>query len=265
MDYLAPSLFVVIDDPDTLDSVSSLASSRGIQLEAFSSADTFLNRFTPSMAGCLLAELCAEGIAGSELQTLLAARGSILPIIFLSVSASLIAVVRAMKNGALTVISAPFRAEELAEAVRRGLEVNRESREFLAKRVEVQRRLDSLTTQERRVLEMIIEGMPNKRITRVFGVSQRTIARLRARVYEKMGVESAFELARGIVNSGTLPVVDGQERSLVSGGELGTHVSRDRIRGVSPEAGGRLAILQPPHFPHDQPRLLSRKSDRQHP
>ncbi|MGO8713169.1 MAG: response regulator transcription factor [Rhizomicrobium sp.] len=257
-------LFVIHDDPDTRRSIDALASSLGIQCEAFSSAEVFLNRFAPSMAGCLLADLRIEETGGLELQRALAARGSILPIIFLSDAADLTTAVQAMKNGALTVIPMPFRAEELAEAVRRGLEINRESREIISKRAEVRRRLESLTAKERRVLEMIIEGIPNKRITRVFGVSQRTVARLRARVYEKMCVESAFELARVIANSEVLPAVKSQQHLLVNGKEFRTDIADDYTRDIVPESGGRQAVLPPPHFQQDQRHMPSGRSDRKH-
>jgi two-component system response regulator DctR len=267
MDYSASFLFVVNDDSNTTHSVLALASSLGIRCEAFSTAKAFLNRFTPSLTGCVLADLRLDEMSGLELQTTLVARGSILPIIFLSAAADLAMAVRAMKNGALTVLEKPFRSEELAEAVRHGLEINGELCEVVARRVEVTRRLETLTVQERHVLEMIIEGTPNKRITRVFGVSQRTVARLRARIYEKMCVESAFELARVIANTGALPTSDGQDPSSIGGREFRTHVSGDCSHGVSPENGGRQTILSPPHFQRDPWCMpsASGKSDRKHP
>ena len=251
MDYLESFLFIINNEPDTRDSVHVLASSLGIRCEAFSSAKAFLNRFTPSLAGCVLADLRLNEMSGPELQTALVARGSILPTIFLSASTDLAMAVEVMKNGALTVLQMPFRSEELADAARRGLEINGKIREVVARRDEVRRRLESLTAQERHLLEMIIDGIPNKRITRVFGVSQRTVARLRARVYEKMCVESAFELARVIASSGVLPAVDGQGHSSINEKEFRAHASGDCIDGVSSEGGRQQAsLLPPPHFQH---------------
>ena len=264
MDYSTPFLFVVNDNPDTWDPIRSLASLLQIQFAAFSSTETFLNRFTQSMAGCLLVDLHLKNMSGLEFQDALAARGSILPVIFASDSRDLATVVRVMKNGALTVIPMPFQAEELAEAVRRGLEINMEARQLAARHAEVRRRLALLTAQERRVLEMIIEGTPNKRITRVFGVSQRTIARVARRIYEKMCVESAFELARVVANLAELPAVGGQERSLIRGREFRTHVSGECITGVSLESDGRQTALPPPHFQHEERRMISRKSEREY-
>ena len=104
---------------------------------------------------------------------------------------------------------------------------------------------------------MIIEGTPNKCIKRVFGVSQRTIARVRVRVYAKMCVESAFELARIVAPAGALPAIDSQRRSLLNGKELRTRVAEDDTDSVSFENGGRQANLRPPHFQQDQRRMPS--------
>lgn len=265
MDEAAGRLFVINADPEIRNSVEALASSFSVPCEAFSTAKAFLQRFTNTLAGCLIADLSRSEMSGPELQDALVERGSFLPIIFLSAVPDLATVVRAMEHGALTVIPLPFRSEELAEAVHRGLRIDRESRELAAQRAEVRRRLESLTAQERRVLEMIIDGTPNKRITRVFGVSQRTVARVRARIYEKMCVESAFELARVIANSGALPAVDGQERFSIKEREFRTHLAGDLAYGVSSEDDGRPAIPPPPHFQHDQLRMLSRTFERKQP
>jgi FixJ family two-component response regulator len=258
-------LFFITDEPKTRAFGSALASSLGVRCELFSSAEEFLARFSPSLAGCLLTDIHLKNMSGLELQDALAARGSTLPIVFVSDSVDVARAVRAMMNGALTVIEKPYRTDDLVEVIRYGLQTNRKVHTVVAKRAEVRRRLQSLTVQERRVLEMIIEGIPNKRITRVFGVSQRTVARLRARVYEKMCVESAFELARVIAESRALPAVDGQEYSLVNGKQLRTQVRGDYAHDVAPENGGQQTIVPPPHFQHDQQPMPSGKSDRKHP
>ena len=76
MDAAVCRLFVVNNDPQTRDAVRTLASSIGIQSESYSSAGDFLNCFTSSLAGCVIADLCVNGMSGLELQAALAARGS---------------------------------------------------------------------------------------------------------------------------------------------------------------------------------------------
>jgi DNA-binding CsgD family transcriptional regulator len=66
---------------------------------------------------------------------------------------------------------------------------------------DVQNRLKTLTERERRLMELVIAGMPNKRIAAVLGIGQRTVDRVRAKVFEKMNADSAVELAKMIVKS----------------------------------------------------------------
>ena len=59
----------------------------------------------------------------------------------------------------------------------------------------VQKRLGELTERERAVMQRVIEGLPNKRIADQLDISVRTVEVHRARVFDKMAVKSAVELA----------------------------------------------------------------------
>jgi two-component system response regulator DctR len=72
------------------------------------------------------------------------------------------------------------------------------SAQALQARVQRERRehlLDGLTERERDVMRQVIDGRPNKLIADALGISVRTVEVHRARVFEKMGVKSAVELA----------------------------------------------------------------------
>jgi two-component system, LuxR family, response regulator DctR len=59
----------------------------------------------------------------------------------------------------------------------------------------LQRRLTELTERERAVMQLVIEGAPNKLIADQLDISVRTVEVHRARVFDKMDVKSAVELA----------------------------------------------------------------------
>jgi two-component system, LuxR family, response regulator DctR len=59
----------------------------------------------------------------------------------------------------------------------------------------LQRRLTELTERERAVMRLVIEGAPNKLIADQLDISVRTVEVHRARVFDKMEVKSAVELA----------------------------------------------------------------------
>ena len=64
-----------------------------------------------------------------------------------------------------------------------------------AERRVIAARLAELTDRERRVAQLVIEGLPNKLIADQLSISVRTVEVHRARVFEKMEVKSAVELA----------------------------------------------------------------------
>ncbi len=192
------ALHVVDDDLSARKGVAALASSMGVPCETFSSAEDFLDHYDPSRAGCLLIDLRLTGMSGLELQERLAAMGNTLPVILVSAHADVPTTVRAMRNGALTLLEKPYRDDQLADAIRTALQLDRKTQEENAQRADVQQRIDRLTDRERQVMDLILAGKPNKSIARHLEVSQRTVDRLRAAVFEKMGAESAVEVVRMI-------------------------------------------------------------------
>ena len=201
MNESAATLFVVDDEPDARRGVAALASSMGIRCETFASGEELLERFDPAAAGCLLIDLRLNGMSGIELIERLAAKGSTLPVILISAYADVRTTVRAMKNGALTVIEKPYQADELADSIQAAVKADRYAREEQARRAEVRRRISTLTPRERQTMELIMAGKPNKAISRELDFSQRTVDRVRAVVLQKIGVESAVALARVVTDA----------------------------------------------------------------
>ncbi|HEX5739602.1 MAG TPA: LuxR C-terminal-related transcriptional regulator, partial [Hydrogenophaga sp.] len=63
---------------------------------------------------------------------------------------------------------------------------------------EMQARLTSLTERERDVMRLVVEGLPNKLVADQLNISVRTVEVHRSRVFDKMGVKSAVELANAL-------------------------------------------------------------------
>jgi two-component system response regulator DctR len=59
----------------------------------------------------------------------------------------------------------------------------------------LQSRLGELTDRERDVMRLVVEGLPNKLIADQLDISVRTVEVHRSRVFDKMEVKSAVELA----------------------------------------------------------------------
>jgi two-component system, LuxR family, response regulator FixJ len=209
-------LFVVDSDETTRDSICALARSMEVEAELSASAEEFRGRYCGSPTGCLIAELRQPGISGLELLESLGRDGIRIPTIVLTAYANTPAVVRAMRAGAMTVIEKPLRDEELSEEIRRALAIDLHWRRSEAKFREVQARLDSLTAEEGKVLDLLLAGRTNKGIAAHFHLGLRTVEARRHTIMTKMGTPSLAQLARSVFEAQDRPRYLDLSRSIVS-------------------------------------------------
>ncbi len=191
-----PTVYLVDDERAVLTAVARLLRSAGMRTESFASASAFLERAPTAGAGCVLLDLAMPGIDGLAVQEALSARGSDLPVIFLTGRADVPVAVRAMKRGASDFLTKPVDDEALLSAVRRALDRNRQASRERAEREELLRRHALLTPREGEVLARVVTGMLNKQIARELGTAEKTVKVHRARVMAKMEADSVAELVR---------------------------------------------------------------------
>jgi two-component system, LuxR family, response regulator FixJ len=186
-------VFVVDDDAPSREAVTNLARSMQLRAESFASAEEFLDRYR-GQPGCVVVDLRMPGLSGVELQEELGRRGHPIPVIVVTGHAHTAAVVRAMRNGAVSVLDKPVDEEELWQAVRTALAHDADRRRLDSEMAETRQRLANLTEKERDVLRMIVAGRPNKAMANVLGASLRTVENRRREVFSKLGVRSVAEL-----------------------------------------------------------------------
>ena len=196
------TIFVVDDDSQVRDSIGALVESMGLPSRGFASAEAFLDSMDSEQAGCLVTDVRLGGISGLELMELLAEREFVLPVVVLTAFAQTSLAVKAMQNGAVTVLDKPCEDNELWEAIRQGLTTDRKRRAQRAERAKYRNRWERLNDSERIVLEQVLAGKPNKSIARLMSVSTRTIENRRRSVYSKMEVETLAELVRAVLKAG---------------------------------------------------------------
>ena len=204
MNDISPIVFVVDDDPDVLKSLARVLRSAGLAVTTFSSPSDFLEQHDPRVAGCLVLDVAMPGLNGLELQQALTAKGSAIPIIFLTGRGDIPMSVQAMKGGAVDFLTKPIHDEDLLKAVHTALEKDRIERQSRAELDEIQQRLATLTPREREVLMHVASGQLNKQIANDLGTVEKTIKVHRARVMEKMKVNSVAELVRLTERLGTI-------------------------------------------------------------
>ena len=201
-----PVVFVVDDYAPGRRSITRLLHAAGFVVAAFASAQDFLAQYDPAASGCLVLDLAMPAISGLELQSILADKGSLLPIVFLTAHGDVPKSVQAMKHGASDFLTKPVNDEDLLAAVRAAIEKDRGLRKEQAELFGIRTRLATLTPREREVLEYVIAGKLNKEIAGDLGTVEQTIKIHRAHVMQKMKVRSVAELVRltqrcGIIGS----------------------------------------------------------------
>jgi FixJ family two-component response regulator len=184
-----------VDDDDSFrTAISRLLRASGFEVRAYRSAGEFLLEPAPKGPACLLLDIHMPGPDGLELQEAIARRGDSLPVIFLTAHGDVRKTVRAMRQGASDFLTKPVRREELLEAVRAALDRQKEEESTAGWRRELATRYALLTPREREVLERVVAGALNKQIAAALGTSERTIKAHRARIMQKMQVDSLAEL-----------------------------------------------------------------------
>jgi FixJ family two-component response regulator len=194
-------VYVVDDDEAVRDSLQFLLEP-AYQVATFDSAEAFLARYDPQAIACLILDVRMPGMSGLQLQEELLARGSHLPVVFVTGHGDVPMAVATMKKGAVDFIEKPFEQQALKALVERMLARAREE----AARIERQRMnsamLGRLTPREQQVLERIVAGRLNKQIAADLGISIKTVEAHRANIMGKLNAGTVADLMRVALGSG---------------------------------------------------------------
>ena len=188
-----PTVFVVDDEAPVRKALSRMLRANRFAVATFASSKEFLGQYDPDASGCLVLDIMMPG-NGLELQRILQKKGCTLPIIFLTGYGDVSKSVQALKGGAIDFLTKPVNDQSLLRAVRAAIEKNRVTRQEQTQVSEICSRLAALTPRERQVLEHIVSGELNKQIAGHLGITQRTVKAHRARLMEKMKVDSVAKL-----------------------------------------------------------------------
>ncbi len=185
-----PTVFLVDDDEAVRDALGGLIEAAGLVVEAYASADAFLDAYRPERPGCLLLDVRMPDMSGLELQEHLAAREVRIPIIFLTGHGDIPMSVRALKAGAEDFLEKPVDDNLLLERVNAAIAMDADARRKMVERLVVVNRYYRLTAREREVMALVVKGNSNKEIARNLNISHRTVDIHRARVMKKMDAVS---------------------------------------------------------------------------
>ncbi len=194
-------IFIIDDDAGVREALAWLLRSRRLSSQCFESADAFVAQWRPDwlpdQPSCMLLDVRMPGMSGLALFEWLIERDllAVCPVIFLTGHADIPTAVDSVKRGAFDFCEKPFSDNALVDRIELALQRSAEVLEQVRARKSVQARLDDLTERERDVMRLVVEGLPNKLIADQLDISVRTVEVHRARVFDKMAVKSAVELA----------------------------------------------------------------------
>ena len=201
-----PLVYLVDDEEVVRDALAWLLRSRRLLSEGFASAEAFEAHLRaqldadlpwPRAPVCLLLDVRMPGTSGLVLFERLAERGLLqaMPVIFLTGHGDVPTAVAAVKRGAFDFVEKPFSNNALVDRIELALQASADTLSRQREAAARARLQGELTEREREVMRLIVAGRPNKLIADALGISVRTVEVHRARVFDKMGVRSAVELA----------------------------------------------------------------------
>ncbi len=196
-----PRAYLVDDDEAIRDALSWLLKTRGIPSESFASAEHFLAAWQKDWQGCIVLDMRMTGMTGLDCFDQLRERGATLPVIFLTGHGDVPLAVATLKKGAFDFFEKPLNDNELATRIEQAMALDASQRVASANADSLKARLESLTTRERQVMELVLAGKFNKVIADELSISMRTVEVHRANLFDKMQVKTAVELAN-LIKSG---------------------------------------------------------------
>jgi two-component system response regulator DctR len=202
------TVFIVDDDASVREGMAWLLRTRRLLSEAYDSAEAFLQMLAntspawgagglPSQAGCILLDVRMPGMSGLALfeQLLDSGLARAWPVIFLTGHADVPTAVDSVKRGAFDFCEKPFSDNALVDRIEQALALSEQHLIERNRKSLREQQLQELTERERDVMRLVIEGLPNKLIADQLDISVRTVEVHRSRVFDKMDVKSAVELA----------------------------------------------------------------------
>lgn len=192
----ALTVFIVDDDPAVRDSLGLLLGLRGFRTALFASGGDFLAGWREDAAGCVVADIKMPGISGLELQAELAARGSAIPFVIITAHGDTASARTAFRAHAIDFLEKPFDDEQLVAAIRTAFEREAKRLDSQQSRRALMSRLNTLTTREREVMQLVAEGRHAREIAEALGISPRTVEVYKARMMAKLGADNVSDIVR---------------------------------------------------------------------
>jgi FixJ family two-component response regulator len=191
-----PVVVVIDDDQSVREALGGLFQSVGLIADLYGSVQDYLDAGQSRRAGCIVLDIRLPGISGLEFQEALAKSDIAQSVVLISAHVDVQMAVRAMKAGAIDVLTKPVREQDLLEAVNRALAKDSQRRRDETRDMALRARYATLSERERQVFALVAAGLLNKQIADRVSITEATVKLHRSQVMRKMEAASLPELVR---------------------------------------------------------------------
>lgn len=196
-----PIVHIIDDDMSVRKSLRWLIESVDLEVGCYESANTFLDAFQSGRPGCLILDVRMPGLSGLDLQESMVTKNMTIPIIIVTGHADVPMAIRAMKNGAFDFIEKPYNDQYLLDRVQEAIRQSTATHTEDILQQDAQEKIDSLTPREKEVMNMVAEGLSNKKIASRLQLSVKTVETHRANVMFKMKADSLPALIKLVMKA----------------------------------------------------------------
>jgi FixJ family two-component response regulator len=205
MSHSLSIIYVLDDDVSVGTALKLLLTQHDFRVEVFTHANEFLAFKHPKLPSCLVLDIQLPTINGFALQDIMAKRGLMTPIVFITGHGNISMSVKAMKAGAVDFLPKPFTEEELLKAIKAAIVKSKSQNAQQADIAGIKKRIATLSPRELEVFRFVAQGMLNKQIASKRGTTLQTIKVHRARVMQKMQAKTVTELIGLAQKAGITP------------------------------------------------------------
>jgi two-component system, LuxR family, response regulator FixJ len=181
------------------DALALLLERAGFEVRGYPSAETFLAELDRLQPICLLTDVQLPQMDGIALYRHLVELGLDPATVVITAHGDIPMAVAALKKGIIDFVEKPFDPEVLLDSVREAWQRAAANQERKVQIADIEARLSTLTPREAEILELLVEGHPNKMIAANLGTSIRTVEHHRARVMEKMHARSLSHVIKMVL------------------------------------------------------------------
>jgi FixJ family two-component response regulator len=190
-----PVVYLINDDEQLRETLTTALAGSSIEIIAFGTAREYWQHLRTDSIACLILDPhLADADALEFQQQILRKFGP--PVVFVTEHGDIDCAVRAMKAGAIEVLTYPMTRTALLTAVQAAFAEDRELRERNDRLATLQQRFAQLTPRERQVFPLVISGLRNKQAAWKLGISEVTLQIHRSQIMRKMAASSFAELVR---------------------------------------------------------------------